>query len=305
MAMHRRLLSLLGAVSLVMGLVAAPGAQAQATTTTLNFSGFSNGAALTTQYQSLGVTVSGATVINVNNTVWTDPYGPNIAEAVSGVMTFTLNPAIIGNVQTASTYISAVENTVTLSAYDVSNNQVGQAVVSAPVSNQLISVTTSGNPIAMVQISGGDGAYGVDELIFNSAVPFAKFNATLYIATKLSAFAASETFTLGATSTGVTPPTQAVTLTIGALTLNLPAGSFVADRSPRLGYVYRGKTNGVDLYVDIYPISAPQSYGLFVLGAGYAFPGGGSSMPVAVTIGGNSGSVSVTPHYVSLPPTSP
>lgn len=302
--MHRRLLSLLGAVSLVMGLVAAPGAQAQATTTTLSFNNLPNNTQLTTQDQSLGVTASGVTIINVALSPWINPYGTNIAESPSGVMTFTLNPAILGNVQTASTYISA-STTVTMSAYDASNNLVGQAVVTEAVANALLSVTTSGNPIATVQISGGASAYGVDELIFNSAVPFAKFNATLYIATKLSAFAASETFTLGATSTGITPPTQAVTLTIGALTLNLPAGSFVADRSPRLGYVYRGKTNGVDLYVDIYPTSAPQSYGLFVLAAGYAFPGGGSSMPVAVTIGGNSGSVSVTPHYVSLPPTSP
>jgi hypothetical protein len=304
MAMHRRLISLLGAVLLVMGLVATPGARAQATTTTLSFNGIANGTLLTTQDQSLGVTASGVTIVNVNSTLWTNPYGTNIAEAQSGVMTFTLNSAILGNVQTVSTYIS--ESTgVTLSAYDASNNLVGQAALTEAVANAELSVTTSGNPIATVQISGAGSAYGVDELIFSSAVPFAKFDATLYIATKLSAFAASETFTLGATSTGITPPTQAVTLTIGALTLSLPAGSFVADRSPRLGYVYRGTTNGVDLFVDIYPTSAPQSYGLFVLAGGYAFPGGVSSMPVAVTIGGNSGSVSVTPHYVSLPPTSP
>ncbi|WP_322052415.1 hypothetical protein [Paraburkholderia bannensis] len=302
--MQRHLLSLLYTVTLVMWLGAVQGAQAQATTTTLSFDGLPNDAQLTTQDQSLGVTASGVYVVNASLTSYTNPFGTNVAYSVIGLMTFTLNPAILGSVQTVSSYVSGNAGT-TLSAYDASGNLVGQAALTAAASNQELSATTSGSPIVKVEISGPESAYAVDELIFSSSVPFAKFGASLYLAPKLSAFAASDTFTLGASSTGITPPTQAVTLSIGSLTISLPAGSFVADQAPRKGYVYRGKVNGVDLFVDIYPTSAAQSYGLFILGAGYAFPAGVNSMPVAVTIGANSGSANVTPHYVSLPPTSP
>lgn len=301
--MRRHLLSIFSVLTLAMGLLFAPAAPAA--TTAISFNSLAPNTPATTQFQSLGVTISGAYVYSTASTVWTNPYGENILEAPSGLMTFTLNPTIIGSVQSVSAYLSTGTTTASISAYDASSNLVGQVAVPANANSQLFSVTSSGSPISAVQISGSGSAYAVEEIAFNSSVAFAKYSASVYIATRLSAFAASETFTLGANSTGITPPSQAVSLTIGALTINLPAGSFVQDQPPRKGYVYRGKVNGVNLFVDIYPTNAAQSYGLFVLGDDYAFLGGLSSMPVAVSIGNNSGSTTVTPHYVSLPPTSP
>ncbi|OAJ54926.1 hypothetical protein A6V36_08825 [Paraburkholderia ginsengiterrae] len=170
------------------------------------------------------------------------------------------------------------------------------------VSAYIINATRGAlTPVSGSPFAAGTGPASV-ALTFSSA-PFSKFAATLYLAPKLSAFAANETFTLGTSSTSITPPTQAVTLTIGALTLKLPAGSFVPDDLPRKGYVYRGTVNGVNLFISISSTSTPRTYQLFAIGE-YEFPRGVSTMPVGLTIGGTSGSVNLTPHYVTLVPTS-
>ncbi|MFM0728974.1 hypothetical protein PQQ52_00510 [Paraburkholderia sediminicola] len=144
-----------------------------------------------------------------------------------------------GAVQTVSVYLSG--NTgAGIYAYDVSGNLLGQALLSAAAANQLLSVTSSGNPITSVTIHDGGSTFAIDTFTFEAGVPFTKFGTTLYVAPKLSAFAAIETFTQGATSTGISPPTQAVTLVFGGLSINLPAGSFVADTQPRItSYVSR------------------------------------------------------------------
>jgi len=191
-----------------------------------------------------------------------------------------------------------------------------QAVAVSP-NGQLVYVATAGfgnvsaytvnaTTGALTQVAGSPFAAGTTPVavaVTAASMPFTKFAATLYLATKQSAIAASEMFTLGASGTGINPPAQAVTLTIGALTLNLPAGSFVSDDLPRKGYVYRGTVNGVNLFVAITPSRTSKTWQLFVIGE-YAFPKGVSTMPVGLTIGNNSGNVNVTPHYVMLAPTS-
>jgi DNA-binding beta-propeller fold protein YncE len=190
--------------------------------------------------------------------------------------------------------------------YSVTVSSNGQfAYIALAGSANVAAYTINATTGALTPVPGSPFAAGTfpRSVAVTFSMQFAKFAATLYLATKQSAFAASETFTLGANSTGINPSAQAVTLTIGALTLNLPAGSFVPDDSPRKGYVYRGTVNGVNLFVSISPTRTPQTYQLFGIG-GYAFPSGVSVMPVGLTIGGNSGSVNVTPHYVTLAPTS-
>jgi len=300
--MRKFLRSLLSVLFPLVAMATAPSALAQ--TTTISFNDIPSNSSVTTQFQNVGVLMSGVTVINQTVTFFTNPYGTNVALAESGLMTITLNPSIIGSVQSVSGFLSGAN--VIISAYDASNLLVGQTVVASGVSNQLFSITSSGNPITTVQIQGAPSAYAVDLVRFVSNTPFAKFGVTLYLAPKLSAFAATETFTLGANSAALNPATQAVTLNIGALSINLPAGSFNSDNLPRTtAYVYRGKVNNVDLYVLISPTGSSQSYLLFVLGGGYAFQNGLSTVPVTLTIGNNSGTVNVAPHYVPVVPVSP
>ena len=117
---------------------------------------------------------------------------------------------------------------------------------------------------------------------------------------------ATETFTLGATSTGINPSTQPVILKFGNLTLTIPAGSFLNDQPPRgSAYVFQGTVNGGTLYVSITPTKTPNTYQLFALGSGYALPTGLSTMPVSLSIGDNDGSTNVTPNYVNHVPMSP
>ncbi|WP_124529493.1 hypothetical protein [Burkholderia sp. Bp8991] len=302
--MRKLIRSWLGLVSILAGLGAAPGAWA---TTTLTFDDVSSGTILTNQYQNLGVTASGVIVVNAGGTPWTANTPTNIAAAPTGLMTFTLNPAIIGNVQTISAYVGPSTIT-TISAYDASSALVGQTVVPASSSGNMTpaSVTSSGNPIVTVQIQGGGSAYAIDTLTFITDVSFAKYAATVYLAPKVSYFSATETFTLGVTSTGINPATQPVILKFGALTLTIPARSFLKDQPPRgSAYVFQGTVNGGSLYVSITPTKTPNTYQLFALGSGYAVSTGLSAMPVSLSIGDNDGSTNVTPNYVNHVPMSP
>jgi len=302
--MRKFVLALLSSITLLMGFAASPGAQA--TTTTLTFDDVPTGP-LTTQYQSLGVLVSGVTVVNSSFSAWPAYSAPNFALAPNGLMTFTLAPTIIGNVQSVSAYISASSSGIGIFAYDASSNLVGQTLLpTGSPNNTLVSVTSSGNPIVTVTIHDGGSTFVIDNLAFATDVPFAKYAATVYLAPKLSSFSATETFTLGANNTGLNPPTQAVTLALGTLTLSIPAGSFAQDMPPRTSsYAFEGSVNGGTLYVSISPTKTPNTYKLFALGVGYAIPSGLSTMPVSLSVADNDGHTNVAPNYVPRVPTSP
>ncbi|MCX4170811.1 MULTISPECIES: hypothetical protein [Paraburkholderia] len=171
--MRRPLFSLLWMLSLLMGLGAA--SSALATTITLTFDEFQTGTAVTNQYENLGVLVSGATAFAAaalaaaaNPLPANTP--PNIAYSPLGLMTFSLNSAITGNVQSVSAYLSEGAGVnVGIYAYDASGALVGQAIAAANVVSTLVSVTSSGNPIATVQIHDGRGAFfGVDTVTFTA-----------------------------------------------------------------------------------------------------------------------------------------
>jgi hypothetical protein len=104
---------------------------ALAGTTTLTFDEFTNGTVLTTQYQSLGVTISGATVLASCTTCTFAPIsGTSVAYAPSGLMTLTFNPALIGgNVKTVSAYVTDPSGPAGIYAYDSSNNLLGEDVL--------------------------------------------------------------------------------------------------------------------------------------------------------------------------------
>ena len=141
----------------------------------LTFDEFSRGSTITTQYQSQGVTVSGATTFVGIFTPFPTNSGANLAVAPSGVMTFTLDPAITGPIRTVSARFSGDVGSG-LYAYDAAGGLIGQALLAAGQPyNTLLSVTTSDTPIASVAFIGGGGSYGVDDLTFqpfSSATPY-------------------------------------------------------------------------------------------------------------------------------------
>jgi hypothetical protein len=122
------------------------------------------------------VTVSGASAEPVAVTIWlTTDTPPNLAYATSGLMTFTVDPSITGNVQSMSLFLLTNTNSpVTVTAYDSSGAVVGQQTVAALVDDQEVSISSSGNPIATVEVHGPVGYFAVDTLTFNSSIAYGR-----------------------------------------------------------------------------------------------------------------------------------
>lgn len=169
--LNKQIRSVLGALALLFFLGAAQ--NALALQTVLTFDEFPDGTVLTTQYASLGVTVSGAIVLDgpLNGLV---PFSMrNLTYAESGYMSFSFNSAITGDIFTVSAYVGGPAD-VGLFAYDIENNLLGQAILpyNAPA-NMLLSVTSAGNSIARFDIHDGGASFVVDNITLStqSTVP--------------------------------------------------------------------------------------------------------------------------------------
>ena len=143
---------------------------AWAGTRTLNFDLYPTGTVLTNQYESQGVTISGATLFASCSTC--DPFpsvsGTNVAYAPSGTMTFTFDPTIIGGqVTTVSAYVTDNNGPGGIYAYDSSNNLLAQSVFPTQFGiNVLLSVTSSSTPIAYVTIHNFGSQLAIDDFTF-------------------------------------------------------------------------------------------------------------------------------------------
>jgi hypothetical protein len=168
------------------------------------------------------------------------------------------------------------------------------AVDAIPVAN---CTDTNGNPVSTDQrgVSRPQGPncdIGAFELVQN--VPFASFNAKLAIATgKPSGFVLNASFTLGSTSDGIKPLTEAVTLQIASYTVTIPAGSFrQASSSKQPMYAYEGTIAGTTLGLVIVPIGNNE-YEFYAAGSPVNFTGVKNPVTVTLTIGNDTGTKSV------------
>jgi len=169
--LRRQLRSVLGTLALLFSLGAAQ--SALATVTVLTFDEFTDGTVLTNQYASLGITASGATIVDAPLIGLPFVSSLNLAYAPSGLMTFSLNSAITGDIYTVSTYVTGPVDTG-LFAYDAGNNLLGQILLSANApANTLLSFTSAGNSIARLDIHDGGSSFFIDNLTFatRSTVP--------------------------------------------------------------------------------------------------------------------------------------
>lgn len=137
--------------------------------TVLTFDDLPDGTVLTTQYQSLGVTAAGATVLDDLYSPWPAHSAPNVVYAPAGLITFTFAPAVTGSLQSVSAYVSGY-SAVGLYAYDASGTVLGQTLLPTNGgANVMLAFTSPGNPIASVQIHDGGGTFVVDDLTFTGA----------------------------------------------------------------------------------------------------------------------------------------
>jgi hypothetical protein len=143
----------------------------------------------------------------------------------------------------------------------------------------------------------GEGCGTVFELI-TKPLHFSAFSAKLEIELPLNAagdFLLASPFTLGPSSDGIHPPAEPVTLRIGTFATTIPPGSF---KGSGVGpFTFQGVTGGVALNARIAPTGTKQ-YSLQAEGRNANLTGTANPVPVTLTIGNDSGAVSVNARIV-------
>lgn len=144
--------------------------------TVINFDNLSDLTPVTTQYSGLGVTFSGAVILTCGQSLNCGPFPPfsfpNVVfDGTNGVITATFNTTIIGNVTEVSARVTGNRN-ITMTAFDAAGNTLAAAQTGGPnfvgagTPNLLLTVKTSGAPIATVTFHDSGDTYTVDDFTF-------------------------------------------------------------------------------------------------------------------------------------------
>ena len=154
-------------------------------------------------------------------------------------------------------------------------------------------IDTATNTVAAT-VPVGPSPEGVAIIPPPPGVPFGTFTAHLDIDLRKKpdhdGFRLRSEFILGQSSNGIDPPTEPLTLQIGAFTTTIPLGSF---KGKGFGpFTFHGVIDGVALYVEIEPTGAKR-YKLEAAGRNANLAGTTNPMPVTLIIGDDSGTTSV------------
>jgi hypothetical protein len=129
---------------------------------------------------------------------------------------------------------------------------------------------------------------------FVPVIPFSAFSAKLDInlikKPNQDSFRLQSDFTLGKSSNGIHPTTEAVTLQLGTFTTTIPAGSFEGKKFGP--FEFHGTIDGVNLHVVIRPTGAKR-YAFEAEARHASLTGIKKPVPVTLTIGDDSGTTSV------------
>jgi uncharacterized repeat protein (TIGR03803 family) len=157
---------------------------------------------------------------------------------------------------------------------------------------------SSGNLYGTTEVGGASNDGVVFELTgtgFVPVIPFAAFGAKLAIQFGTTPnhdfFEMGSSFTLGSASNGINPAAERVTLQIGTFAVTIPPGSFTGKGFGP--FYFAGTISGVALDVVI----APEGTKRYALRAGTRntnLTGTVNPVPVTLTIGDDSGTISVT-----------
>jgi uncharacterized repeat protein (TIGR03803 family) len=157
---------------------------------------------------------------------------------------------------------------------DGEGNLYGMALSAVPVRGVVFELTDAG--------------------FFPPPIPFSNFTARLEIDLDANptddAFLLLSEVALGAGSGGINPPAKPVFLTIGPFTTKIPHGSFIPG-GPGV-FTFAGVINGVDLQVGIEQ-QTPGNFSFAVAAQGADLTGIKNPVPVALTIGVDTGTAAV------------
>jgi hypothetical protein len=150
-----------------------------------------------------------------------------------------------------------------------------------------------------VLVAGGFGTSSVlaSAELYSFLVEFSAFTAQLAVYPNQQEFRINCYFTLGASSGGINPLTEPVTLTIDSFTITIPPGSFVnAGGVPE--YFFVGVINGVSLSVSLLKLGGNNyAFGVIAKNVSLILPLKQSA--ITLTIGVDSGSTNVIPVVIN------
>ncbi len=181
-----------------------------------------------------------------------------------------------------------------LHSFAGSDGETPSAGLIADAAGNLYGTTQYGGASTNCGASGCGTVFKLAGSGFVSTVPFAWLDAGLIIhGGQRARFELEAEFGLGASSNGINPPSEPVTLQIGPYTATIPAGSFrqLPGGKHWSVYAFIGEENNLQLSLDILSLG-PNSYQLGATGwpINLTVP---NRMPVSLQIGDNSGSAVV------------
>ena len=162
-------------------------------------------------------------------------------------------------------------------------------------------IATSTNTVIGSPIPVGRGPIALGKFIQPTVqVPFSAFTAQLAVYPNRQEFNINCYFTLGASSNGIDPPTDLVTLQIGSFKTTIQPGSFVKPGgAPE--YFFVGVIDGVSLAVSLIKFGSSNNYAFGVIAKNVSLPVSNPPVPIPVTltIGADSGTTMVTPVVIN------
>jgi YVTN family beta-propeller protein len=234
------------------------------------------------------------TVVGSPIAVGGNPEGVAVTPDGSKVYVANAGGTTVSVIDTATNTVIGSPITVGTFPFGVAVTPDGSKVYVANFGSNTVSVidtatnTVVGSPIT---VGKHPAAFG---LFIQPFIAFSAFAPDLTVYPVQSEFLIKGNFTLGAGSNAINPPTEQVTLKIGSFTITIPIGSFVNAGAP--GYsTFVGTINGVSLTVLIRLVSG-NNYILMVIAKNVSLtiPNPPNTVPVTLTIGGDSGTTNVT-----------
>jgi hypothetical protein len=132
---------------------------------------------------------------------------------------------------------------------------------------------------------------GVFTAKVHSATQFSAFTVT--IGNEGKRFSLKGAFELGATSNGINPVTEPVSLKVGATSLSIPPGSFSLDEEIGRSYIFNGVVAGIRLSVRMHSTDG-HSFVIAAEGRGTSVSGPATPVTVELAIGDDVGSTTAT-----------
>lgn len=169
-----------------------------------------------------------------------------------------------------------------------------RAYVTAPNANTVSVIDTATKSVSAT-VTAGLTPFGVAiaPIVTPPATPFAKFVASLSVASRLNAFTLNGRFTLGAGANGILPLNETIELSVGPYSVTIPDGSFRRSGSSA---IFSGAINNARLSVTISPV-ATASYALYANVGNISLRGLTNPAPVTFSVGNDTGTTSVRPRF--------